>query len=442
MMRFNKLIFGTVSALMMVCQVSFAQEKIVDSMSVKVFFRQGSQTIDRSYGGNVDNLWAFARKVNLFLNDSSYRVVSVKLVSGASPEGSSTANAALAKERFKTLRKYLLSNTSIEESLLEEETLGADWSGLADALENIDEPWKDRAIDICRNEPLWIRSNGVIVDGRKKQMMELAGGSAWQWMSTNLFPDLRASEIRLVYEFGYPRREVAIAPVVGVAPAAPVASVVPAASDVKVEKADTVCVTKSLEKVAGDRKFVMALRTNALAIPFMNVGLEIPIGKHWSIGADYYYPWVWRDSEHRNCYEFLAWDIEGRYWFSKAPKALPEAKLTGHSIGLYCAMGYYDFEKDWSGHQGDFFNVGIDYLYSVPIFKGCMHLEFEIGIGFIHSKADIYDCFVDGGNCYRRKGQQKDVNWFGPTRAQISLVVPIYCRKKVNTNGKTNGDEK
>ena len=59
-----------------------------------------------------------------------------------------------------------------------------------------------------------------------------------------------------------------------------------------------------------------------------------------------------------------------------------------------------------------------------------MHMEFELGIGYIYSRAQPYDCFKAGGKCYRRVGIKKHIHWIGPTRAQISLVIPIYCKKK------------
>jgi hypothetical protein len=51
-------------------------------------------------------------------------------------------------------------------------------------------------------------------------------------------------------------------------------------------------------------------------------------------------------------------------------------------------------------------------------------------MGYIYSDAQPYDCFVAGEKCYRRKGVTKTVRWFGPTRAQVSLVLPIYVNNK------------
>ena len=184
-----------------------------------------------------------------------------------------------------------------------------------------------------------------------------------------------------------------------------------------------------------DSRMLVALRTNILAIPFMNLGVEVPMGPRWSIGTDIYYPWIGRSGHASGvdntgvCNELLAADVELRYWFPRRNEKEGE-RLLGCSVGIYGAAGLYDFEHDWSGYQGEFYNAGLDFLYAAPIFKDRMRLEFEIGLGYIWSSARPYDCPDPGGPIYHRKGVTKRVSWIGPTRAQISLSLPIRVRKK------------
>lgn len=190
--------------------------------------------------------------------------------------------------------------------------------------------------------------------------------------------------------------------------------------------------SESAAPFAKEPGLAFLVRTNVLAVPLANIGIEIPVGRHWSVGADWYYPWIWRKKHNYDidksghCNELQALDVEGRYWFRASNTEA--GKMHGHSIGMYAAGGYYDFERNWSGHQGWFYNVGLDYLWAVPVFNGKVRLEFEVGLGYIHSKAQPYDCFVPGEKCYKRKGVRKNVNWFGPARAQISVVVPVYIK--------------
>ena len=91
---------------------------------------------------------------------------------------------------------------------------------------------------------------------------------------------------------------------------------------------------------------ILAGRTNLLA-PGLNFGVEIPIGRHVSIGADYWYPW-WLAKNNKYCGEMLGWFIDGKYWFSR-PGGKYEwtraDKLKGHALGLYAGGGYYDYQK-------------------------------------------------------------------------------------------------
>ena len=181
---------------------------------------------------------------------------------------------------------------------------------------------------------------------------------------------------------------------------------------------------------------VVAFRSNLL-VPALNAGIEVPIGKHWSVGADYYFPWIWPKKDNKNCFELLAWGIEGRYWFGKNRTAFD--RLKGHSVGLYGYVGYYDFERNFHGHQGEFLNVGVDYTYAMAVGKRkSLHLEFSLGLGYIYSEARQYTVIEANGPLISDKITKK-VGYFGPTKANVSLVVPIF--KKVKPSNKDKGDE-
>ena len=181
---------------------------------------------------------------------------------------------------------------------------------------------------------------------------------------------------------------------------------------------------------------IMAFRSNLL-VPALNAGIEVPIGNHWSVGADYYFPWIWPKKDNKNCFELLGWGIEGRYWFGKERTAYD--RLKGHSVGLYGYMGYYDFERNFHGHQGEFVNVGVDYTYAMAVGKRkALHLEFSLGLGYIYSEARKYTVIEANGPLISDKITKK-VGYFGPTKANVSLVVPIF--QKVKPSNKIKGNE-
>lgn len=404
-----------------------AQAYRCDTLEFSVFFPWDKSAIDMTFKDNGTRLSEFQTDLNRLTADSTAIIRYFSIYTSTSPEGTVEHNRILSDARAKSIRKYLTEELGVDSRLIQIESLGEDWGRLRHLLESMDSPphWVSRALEIidsysCRQ-----------TDDIEVPLKYLDGGRAWAYMSENFFPQLRSAGCSVTCIVQRPVKEI-----------------INHTDTVFISHRDTVYISERITQVQNDtvfvdsgnasrrklpdfsgRKFLFAARTNILAVPLANVGIEVPIGKHWSIGADYYYPWLWRDDIHKNCYELLALDLELRYWFNNR-KAPENSRLLGHSIGIYGATGYYDYQWDWSGHQGYFMNAGIDYLYSCPIAKGRMHLEFELGFGYIYSRAQPYDCFKAGEKCYRRTGVKKYIHWVGPTRAQVSLVVPIYGRKK------------
>lgn len=176
------------------------------------------------------------------------------------------------------------------------------------------------------------------------------------------------------------------------------------------------------------------LRTNLL-LPLMNIGLEVPIGNRWSIGADWYYPWIPRvsnsafdGSDHKNCFQIDGLSVEGRCWYGSKHnhnELNRQYRLTGHSTGLFVMGGRYDLERNYSGHQGEYILGGIDYLWATPIFKKRLHLELSLGVGYFYSRATRYEVYEEGGKGYRDKDFRKVYQYIGPLKANVSLVIPL-----------------
>lgn len=124
--------------------------------------------------------------------------------------------------------------------------------------------------------------------------------------------------------------------------------------------------------------------------------------------------------------------IDGKYWFGK--NRTEEDKMTGHALGVYAGAGYYDYQKLRSGYQGEYIDVGVDYTYAIPVAKGKLRMEFNVGIGWIHTVARHYTPTEDYTELIRDPGiKHRKYNFFGPTRASVSFVVPI--RVKVRKGG-------
>lgn len=409
-----------------------------DTLSMKIYFPQGVGTIQPSFRDNRYQMASFQVRLKE-LQQSGAMISSILVTTAASPEGSSVRNRELAGLRADSIRQWLLGIEGIDDSVLTVVPVGEDWEGLADALRSLDQPWRDGALSIVLNTPEWVVENGVVVDSRKKRLMNYEGGKAWYYLEEHVFPELRhaGGEINCIFEYKTEpqiqtvRDTVSITQTVTVRDTVFVDRAVPQPLPAKKAR-KTGC---SLD----DYKPVLAFRTNFLAVPLANLGIEIPMGNSFSLGLDWYYPWIWRPRQGEEvdvngwCFQFMAAGTDFRYWFPRSRRSgrsQEATRLLGHSIGLYGAVGHYDFEYNYSGHQGWFYNVGIDYKYACPIFRDAMRLEFELGFGYIYSPAQPYDCFVAGEYCYRRKGITHYVRWFGPTKAEVSLVVPIRSKDK------------
>jgi hypothetical protein len=182
----------------------------------------------------------------------------------------------------------------------------------------------------------------------------------------------------------------------------------------------------SENKQVEDCKTVIAIRSNLL-LPALNLGAEIPAGNRWSFAADYYYPWLWPGKSNKECFELLGWSAEWRYWFGKERDAA--RRLLGHSLALYGTGGYYDFEQNYKGKQGEFYGGGLDYTYAVALGKrGRVNMEFTVGVGYIHANSRKYEVLSDGGPLFKKDGEIL-FDYVGPTKAAISLVIPIRKRE-------------
>ena len=196
---------------------------------------------------------------------------------------------------------------------------------------------------------------------------------------------------------------------------------------------------------AGDRApsarkpFYMALKTNMLydAALVPNIGVEFYVGRGWTVGADWMYAW-WDRDPHHDYWRIYGGELDIRKYFGRRAKEKP---LTGHHVGLYGQMLTYDFELGGKGYMGgkpggtlwDKMNwgVGIEYGYSLPIARR-LNLDFGIGVGYFGGE---YREYVPIDDCYVWQAT-KQRHWFGPTKAEVSLVWLIGAK---NRNLKVKG---
>lgn len=171
--------------------------------------------------------------------------------------------------------------------------------------------------------------------------------------------------------------------------------------------------------------FHMSVKSNllydVLAVP--NLGVEFHLGRNWSVAAGWMYGWWSNESRHRY-WRIYGGDMAIRKWFGKGAAEKP---LTGHHLGLYGQAFTYDFEWGGKGYMGGKpggtlwerinYAAGVEYGYSLPVGRR-LNIDFTIGAGYWGGKYYEY-IPLDGHNVWQ---STKNRHWWGPTKAEISLV--------------------
>jgi len=171
-------------------------------------------------------------------------------------------------------------------------------------------------------------------------------------------------------------------------------------------------------------KFAFALRTNLLLdlVGGANIGIEIPVGNHFSVAGDFAYAYT----RINNLYalQTIQGTLEGRYWLNRC-----ENYLTGWNIGVY-ATYCSRFDIQWkSGYQGDgYWSVGISGGYAVQI-SDRFNLDFSLLGGYFYSpEVRSYDKPRDGHLMWRETTY--NMNRILLTQVRVNLVWLLKTHKK------------
>lgn len=388
--------------------VAPAQELVqTDTVGVKVYFRQGYSIFEPEFRDNEVRLKAFADRLREASRDTLQQIQPIRIIGAASPEGVSKLNERLAQKRAARLLEWFDQNLNIPGIQFEAISIGVNWEGLAKLVEASDMPYRDEVLDIIYNTPIWVIRDGKVVDSRHRQLGMLHGGRAWWYMEEHFFPELRGTDIEAYCIIRrLPEPEPEPEPVIEPEP------------EPMPEPEPEPIPEPVLPPVAPEPKpFYMALKTNMLydvaLVP--NIGIEFYLGKGWTIGGNWMYAW-WNSDKHKRYWRIYGGELDVRKYFGRKAEEKP---LTGHHLGLYGQMLTYDFELGKTGYLGDRWSwgVGIEYGYSLPIARR-LNIDFSIGIGYLGGEYKVY-LPIDTHYVWQETRQR---HWFGPTKAEISLV--------------------
>lgn len=160
-----------------------------------------------------------------------------------------------------------------------------------------------------------------------------------------------------------------------------------------------------------------AIKNNALydAVALPNFGIELYVGKRWSVAGGWYFSW-WSNDAKQHFYHRNGGHLEVRKWFGKSSKQGP---LQGHHVGVYLQAMTFDFARNGKGYLSDKWNygAGISYGYSLSLSRR-LKVDFSIGIGTLKGRYQEYR-FEDGEYVWQATKRRL---WWGPTKDEISFV--------------------
>ena len=441
---------------LLVAPLLHAGETAVDS--ARIYYRLGYRYVDTSLRNNGTVLKNLCAKIEKTLQEETLE--KVVIYSYTSPDGSNKANTVLAARRADSLESWILRNTPLPAPMLEKNSGGIAWDLLRDAVSKSEMQYKAEVLRILDNTPVWVfDNNNRVVSSRKKELMDLKGGIPYRYMYEHLFPDLRSSISVLLYisvpepqaeetepaaaeesEPAAPEEDITpVAPEESIKPAAPEEDVEPVAPDGDMAVASAQEEADAPEQERYEPLHKLALKTNmlydALAVP--NIGVEFYLGKNWSISGNWMYGWWNSDNKHRY-WRIYGGEIAVRKWLGKKASEKP---LTGHHLGVYGQLFTYDFEWNGTGYMGGEpgktlwnspnYAAGVEYGYSLPIGRR-LNIDFTVGVGYWGGTYYTYTP-LDGHYVWE---STKKRHWFGPTKAEISLV---WLLGRGNSNNRKGG---
>lgn len=361
-------------------------QEAVDSM--RIYYVVGHREVDPSFRDNGAELDRFLKTVRVAVHEGT--IERITICSSASPDGYNKANERLAMRRADSLAAYIARHGSVSEALIEKHSVGIAWDMLRRQVAASDMEYRDEVLDILDNTPVFVfDERDRVVDGRKKQLMDLRGGRPYKYMLEVFFPDLRSSLSVMLYT----------KPVVE---SADTMAVVPIQFPEPLPQPEAVAevVSEPVAEIAPEPVPVpawrptLSVKTNAvgLGMLLLNAAVEIDLSRRLSLNLPFYYSacdYFTDDVKFR----MLGFQPELRVW------PLAERRFF---VGVHFGVAYYNFAfgGQWrvQDHDGKTpaWGGGINVGYRLPLSRDeRWNVEFSLGAGVydVH-----YDKFHNGYN--------------------------------------------
>lgn len=398
-----------------------AAEDAGGRMVSSVTFVVNGSDIDEEYDNNAESLDRIRCFLDSIARDSFPAITSIEYTGYASPEGPAAANALLARKRMAALEDFVMKAATAplpDEISRSYEVKGME--SLAEVIEKSDIAHREEAMRILGDET---RSDAMKIS----RLRLVRGGKIWREI-VPLLEELRYASVT----FNYVSLEEITRLLSG-------SMKDPLPEPVKIEEV----IIPDTDRAPGDtigsnypplsvsrRPLYVSLKTNGLydLLLIPSVGAEVWLGRMMSVNANWSYAW-WSKNRRHNYWRYYGGDIAVRRWFGRKAAEKP---LTGHHIGLYAQIMTYDFELGGKGYMGNKYNYGggVEYGFSLPMARR-FNIDFTVGVGYLGGEYYEYTP-IDGHYVWQATKQRR---WFGPTKAEVSLVWLIGYGNKNKPKG-------
>ena len=366
-------------------------------------------------------------RIKRYLAESPH-IDSITVYAYASPEGVYEHNVWLARKRAEAAKRYILEHipagSDFDASRIRLCPMEENWDGLEAEIEaNYHRSNREQVLAILRAP--------VRNDTKKWRLQQIDGGGfSYKYIIRNHMPKLRLATWVCIWQ--RPVQEEPLGKTAQFAVAEP--------EPIPLEHYKGCNPPAAPERYK--RTFV-ALKSNLLydAATVLNFAVEVPFNEKFSLLYEHHCPW-WLSDNNRFCVEMLSFGGEFRWWFKPrtqpaTPKRVQRDALVGHFLGLYGMGGKFDFQLNRNlCYQGEFFSAGLTYGYSMPIAKR-LNLEFSISAGYARIPYRHYIPTEDWSLLIRDRNKTGVWHYFGPTKVEIALSVPLLfpVKKPVKTGG-------
>lgn len=444
---------------------------VCDTVSsfTNINFRLKSTVLDLDYRGNeqsIDSLKSVLDSIGM--ND----IVSIEIVSMASPEGNYSLNQSLSKGRGEAMNSYICSVWDEYCGLINLTPAGESWGELREYVE-ADTVLSSKTIE----KVLSVIDADINVTTKKWRMENTLGsdvnvGDVYAYLYKKYYPIIRNVGINVVYlsyrtveeEMTETEDNTNMIPVIGTSTESDstVVSAIEAidGQDSATDESESSLLGTVLDNAASaagaavstavsallEREPMLSIKTNLLydAVvipgqgyrPILNGILEYyPRHSNWTALFEYDAPWYSNEADHFY-FQAINAQLEARRYFTN------DFSHNGFYASAYVAANLYDFNFDTTcdmGKQGEGASFGFGFGWVKPISKnGKWKIELSGKAGFYESHYDNYHAGnpFGGKYYYNWDGDNNDFirrnwrfRWFGPTGVGVTLSYDIFDRK-------------